>query len=153
MIRHVKKTLSSLTWEMLAWENIKKHKRLVLRLEALYLVKNIFCLYFSPIPKLWTRKKVIFKVFAFWRYFKTLSFSTFHAYFCFFCCFWTGKWLLDRFLFLCFFVCYLIFPFNTAIEQLYFFTTFQKHSSTGVSPKCDFNKVAIENRIESEYKV
>ena len=65
-------TLSSLTWEMLARKNIKKHKRLVLRLEALYLVKNIFCLYFSPIPKLWSRKKVIFKVFVFWRYSKAL---------------------------------------------------------------------------------
>ena len=64
-------TLSSLTWEMLARKNIKKHKRLVLRLEALYLVKNIFCLCFSPVPKLWSRKKVIFKVF--WRYSKTLS--------------------------------------------------------------------------------
>ena len=67
-------TLSSLTWEMLAWKNIKKHKRLVLHLEALYLVKNIFCLYFSPIPKLWSRKKVIFKVFVFWRYSKTLKY-------------------------------------------------------------------------------
>ena len=66
-------TLSSLTWEMLARKNIKKHKRLALRLEALYLVKNIFRLYFSPIPKLWSRKKVIFKVFVFWRYFKTLN--------------------------------------------------------------------------------
>ena len=65
--------LSSLTWEMLARKNTKKHKRLVLRLEALYLVKNIFCLYFSPIPKLWSRKKVIFKVFVFWRYSKTLK--------------------------------------------------------------------------------
>ena len=35
-------TLSSLTWEMLVRKNIKKHKRLVLRLEALYLVINIF---------------------------------------------------------------------------------------------------------------
>ena len=67
------KTLSSLTWEMLVWKNIKKHKRLFLHLEALYLVKNIFCLYFSPIPKLWSRKKVIFKVFVFWRYSKILK--------------------------------------------------------------------------------
>ena len=51
----------------------KKHKRLLLRLEALYLVKIIFCLYFSPIPKLWSRKKVIFKVFSFWRYSKILK--------------------------------------------------------------------------------
>ena len=58
-------TLSSLTWEMLARKNIKKHKRLVLRLEALYLVKNIFCLYFSPIPKLWSRKKKSFLKFSF----------------------------------------------------------------------------------------
>ena len=64
--------LSSLAWEMLARKNIKKHETLVLRLEALYLVKNIFCLYFSPIPKLWSRKKVIFKFFVFWRYSKTL---------------------------------------------------------------------------------
>ena len=33
-------TLSSLTSEMLAQKNIKKHKRLVLRLEPLYLVKK-----------------------------------------------------------------------------------------------------------------
>ena len=66
-------TLLSLTWEMLARKNIKKPKRLVLRLETLYLVKNIFCLYFSPIPKLWSRKKVVFKVFVFSRYSKTLS--------------------------------------------------------------------------------
>ena len=66
-------TLSSLTWEMLARKNIKNHKRLVLSLEALYLVKNRFCLYFSPIPKLRSRKKSHFKVFIFWRYSKTLS--------------------------------------------------------------------------------
>ena len=48
-----KETLSSLTWEMLVRKNIKKHKRLVLRSEALYLVINIFCLYqICPIPKL-----------------------------------------------------------------------------------------------------
>ena len=58
-------TLSSLTWEMLARKNIKKHKRLVLRLEALYLVKNIFYLYYSPITKLWPRKKKLFLKFSF----------------------------------------------------------------------------------------
>ena len=46
---------------MLARKNIKKPKRLALRLEALYSVKNIFCLYFSPIPKLWSRKKSFLK--------------------------------------------------------------------------------------------
>ena len=54
----------------------KKHKetnRLVFRLKALFSLKNIFCFYFSPIVKLWPRKKVIFKVFVFWRYSKTLS--------------------------------------------------------------------------------
>ena len=77
MWRHVKETLSSLTWEMLAREIIKKHRRLALRLEALYLVKNILCLYFSPIPKLWSRKKIIFKVFVFRRYSKTLIWHKF----------------------------------------------------------------------------
>ena len=33
----------------------------------------MFCLYFSPIAKLWPRKKVIFKVFVFWRYSKILN--------------------------------------------------------------------------------
>ena len=33
---------------------------------------NVFCLYFSPIKKR-PRKKIIFKVFVFWRYSKTLS--------------------------------------------------------------------------------
>ena len=64
--------LSSLTWKTLARKNIKKQKRLVFRLKALFLLKNIFCLYFSPIAKLWRRKK-IFKVFIFWRYSKTLN--------------------------------------------------------------------------------
>ena len=64
--------LSSLTWKTLARKNIKKQNRLVFRLKALFLLKNIFCLYFSPIAKLWPRKKVIFKVFVFWRYSKTL---------------------------------------------------------------------------------
>ena len=64
--------LSSLTWKTLARKNIKKQNRLVFRLKALFLLKNIFCLYFSPIAKLWPRKKVIFKVFVSWRYSKTL---------------------------------------------------------------------------------
>ena len=34
--------LLSLTWEMLAWKIIKKQKRLVFRLEALYLLKTYF---------------------------------------------------------------------------------------------------------------
>ena len=62
--------LSSLTWETLARKD--KQKRLVFRLKAFFLLKNIFCLYFSPIAKLWRRKK-IFKVFIFWRYSKTLN--------------------------------------------------------------------------------
>ena len=65
--------LSSLTWKTLARKNIKKQNRLVFRLKALFLLKNIFCLYFSPVVKLWPRKKVIFKVFIFSRYSKTLN--------------------------------------------------------------------------------
>ena len=49
--------LSGLTWETLMRKNIKKQKRLVFRLGALFSLKNIICLYFSPIAKLWTRKK------------------------------------------------------------------------------------------------
>ena len=44
--------------------------------------RSILCLYFSPIPKLWSRKKVIFKVFVFWRYSKTINKNqliTFHC--------------------------------------------------------------------------
>ena len=63
--------LSSFNWKTLARKNIKKQKRLVFCLRALFLLKNIFCLYFSPIAKLWPRKKAIFKVFVFWRYSKT----------------------------------------------------------------------------------
>ena len=33
----------------------------------------MFCLSFSPIAKLWSRKKVIFEVFVFWRYSRTLK--------------------------------------------------------------------------------
>ena len=51
--------LSGLTWETLMRKNIKKQKRLVFRLGALFSLKNIICLYFSPIAKLWTRKKKI----------------------------------------------------------------------------------------------
>ena len=40
--------LWSLTWETLARKNIKKQKRLVFRLKVLFLIKNIFCSYFSP---------------------------------------------------------------------------------------------------------
>ena len=65
--------LWSLTWKTLARKNIKKQNRLAFRLKALFLLKNIFCLYFSPIVKLWPRKKVIFKVFIFSRFSKTLS--------------------------------------------------------------------------------
>ena len=39
------KTLLNLT----SHKKTTKHKRLVLRLEALYFVKNIFYLYFSPL--------------------------------------------------------------------------------------------------------
>ena len=59
--------LPSLTWKTL------EQRRLVFRLKALFLLENVFCLYFSPIAKLWPRKKIIFKVFVFWRYSKTLS--------------------------------------------------------------------------------
>ena len=65
--------LWSLTWKTLAQKNIKKQKKVVFRWKALFLLKKyIFCLDFSPIAKLWPRKKVIFKVFIFWRYSKTL---------------------------------------------------------------------------------
>ena len=46
-------------------KNIKRQNRLAFCLKALFLLKNIFCLYFSPIVKLRPRKKVIFKVFVF----------------------------------------------------------------------------------------
>ena len=73
MWRHVKEKRNFIEFDLRNVSAKKhKHKRFVLRLEALYLVKNVFCLYFSPIPKLWSRKKVIFKVFIFWRYSKTL---------------------------------------------------------------------------------
>ena len=64
---------SSLTWKTFLRKNIKKQRRLVFRLKALFVLKNIFCLYSSPIAKLWSRKKVIFKVFVFWRYPTTLK--------------------------------------------------------------------------------
>ena len=37
--------LLSLTWKTLAQKNIKKQKRLAFCLKALFLLKNIFCLY------------------------------------------------------------------------------------------------------------
>ena len=43
------------------------------------MLKNISCLYFSPIAKLWPWKNVIFKVFVFWRYSKTLSLPEFSS--------------------------------------------------------------------------
>ena len=54
----------------------KKHKetkQACISFKSIIFVKNIFCLYFSPIVKLWPRKKVIFKVFIFSRFSKTLS--------------------------------------------------------------------------------
>ena len=45
--------LWSLTWKMLARKNIKKQKRLVFHLKALFSLKNIIWPYFSPIAKLW----------------------------------------------------------------------------------------------------
>ena len=65
--------LSGLIWKTLARKNLKKQSRLVFLLKALFLLKTIFCLYFSPIVKLWRRKKVIFKVFVFWKYSKNLT--------------------------------------------------------------------------------
>ena len=61
--------LSSLTWKTLAQKNIKAQKRLVFRLKSLFLLKNMFCLYFSPIAKLEPRKKS-----HFWSYSKTLHY-------------------------------------------------------------------------------
>ena len=43
--------LSSLTWKTLVRKNIKKQKRLVFRLKALFLLKKMFWLYFSPIAR------------------------------------------------------------------------------------------------------
>ena len=74
------KTLSSLTWETLAQKHIKKQKSHVFRLKALFLLKNMFCFYFSAIAKLWPRKKVIFEVFIFWRYSKTLMLKIMNVY-------------------------------------------------------------------------
>ena len=52
--------------EMLARKNIKKHKRLVLRLEALYLVKKThFAFTLAQYQNSDQEKKVIFKVFVF----------------------------------------------------------------------------------------
>ena len=54
----------------------KKHKETekgcISLKSIIFAKKKIFCLDFSPIAKLWPRKKVIFKVFIFWRYSKTL---------------------------------------------------------------------------------
>ena len=65
--------LSSLTWEKLARKNIKKKKRFEFRLTALFLLKNIFCLYFSPIVKLWQRKKSHFQSFRFLKVLQDLN--------------------------------------------------------------------------------
>ena len=57
---------------------LHRETKIAFRLKALFFLKNIFCLYFSPIAKLWPRKKVIFKVFVFWKYSKTLTFKSSH---------------------------------------------------------------------------
>ena len=55
-------------------KKLKEAKRARIRLKALFLLKNIFCLQFSLIAKtLIKKKKIIFKVFVFWRYSKTLN--------------------------------------------------------------------------------
>ena len=55
-------------------KKLKETKRARIRLKALFLLKNIFCLQFSLITKtLIKKKKIIFKVFVFWRYSKTLN--------------------------------------------------------------------------------
>ena len=50
----------------------KKHKETKkacnIYFKSIIFVKNIFYFYFSPIAKLWPRKKVIFKVFVFSKY-------------------------------------------------------------------------------------
>ena len=61
-------------------KHIKKQKSHVFRLKALFLLKNMFCFYFSAIAKLWPRKKVIFEVFIFWRYSKTLMLKIMNVY-------------------------------------------------------------------------
>ena len=43
--------------------------------QACISLKTLFCLYLSPIGKLWPRKKVILKVLVFWSYSKTLIIS------------------------------------------------------------------------------
>ena len=50
---------------MLARKNIKKHKMLVLRSEALYLVKTYFVFTLAQYQNSDQEKKVIFKVFVF----------------------------------------------------------------------------------------
>ena len=66
------KMLSSLTWKMLAQKNIKKQKKLVFRF-IIFVKKNMICLYFSPVAKLWSRRKVLFENCIFWRYSETLK--------------------------------------------------------------------------------
>ena len=70
--------LPSLTWKTLVRKNKKKEK-LCSSFKSIIFVKNISCLYFSPIAKLWPWKNVIFKVFVFWRYSKTLSLPEFSS--------------------------------------------------------------------------
>ena len=41
-------------------KNIKKQERLIFRLRALFLLKNILCLYFSPAAKVWSRKSTFY---------------------------------------------------------------------------------------------
>ena len=56
--------------------SVKKHKETkkgFISFKSIIFVKNMFCLSFSPIAKLWSRKKVTFEVFVFWRYSRTLK--------------------------------------------------------------------------------
>ena len=65
--------LSSLTWKTLARRNIKKQKRLVFRLKASFCLKTYFAFTLVQSQNSDQEKKVIFKVFIFWRYSKTLK--------------------------------------------------------------------------------
>ena len=52
MLKRIDVLAIDLTWETLARKSPGKQERLVFRVKALFLLKNIFCLYFSPIAKL-----------------------------------------------------------------------------------------------------
>ena len=68
--------LSSLTWKTLARKNIKKQKKLVFRLKALFLLKKIFFFFFSPIANSDPDKKSFLKFSFFLKVLQDLKFRT-----------------------------------------------------------------------------